>query len=428
MQRNSSNLAIEHMDFMHGTSRGWITMAQKDSQTNRFRQYHYTAEEIAANLAEWNGENVYFSQNTFYKPKRAIDTIQELRSIYVDLDTYTKGLDPEWVLGKLDFEYFGQTLPNPNMVLMSGRGLVLNWHIEPAPYMALPLWKAIETHFIKVLEDLGADPKASDPTRIFRLAGTINSKNGALVTAEYRHSYRYELRQLQYDYLPELTPAPKTKKKKPGRKTKVVHMFNVYSLHLARTMDIAKLVELRKGEVGNCREMMCFLYRYWTACYSNDPQHALDETIALNNEFKYPLQEREVIRATKSAEKAWEAKSNAAADKIAKELGYKGAGYNLKNETIINWLNISEDEQVHLVTIIGAKEKRRRNAKAMKLKRRAEGAMDRQEYLMQEKEKKLTKVEQLKAIISSSPQKTNKELADEMGCTVRTIQRLKKGL
>ena len=424
--QNSSNLSTEHMQFMHATSKGWITIAQKDPQTNHFKQYHYTQEEIAEHLSEWTGVNIYFSQNTFFKPKRAIDTIQELRSLYVDVDTYTKGLNAEWVLGKLEFEYFGQSLPNPNMVLMSGRGLVIIWNIEPVPYMAMPLWKAVETHFIKILKDLGADPKASDPTRIFRLAGTINSKNGALVTAQYRHEYRYELRQLQYDYLPELTPPKKTEKKRPGRKSKVVNLFNIYTLHLSRAMDLRKIIELREGDVGNCRETMCFLYRYWTCCYSNDPEQAMAETIDLNSEFKYPLSENEVIKATKSAEKAWEAKSNTQADKIAKELGYAGAGYNLKNATIIDWLHITETEQKHMSTIIGKDEKRRRNTIAKRSQRRGQGVKPLNKELKIREEKTDQKLRTLKKHIAENPKITNTQLASRMNCTVRTIQRLKK--
>lgn len=423
--QNSSNLAAEHMRFMHASSKGWITMAQKDPQTNHFKQYHYTQKEIERHLSEWNGENVYFSQNTFFKPKRAIDTIQELRSIYVDVDTYTKGLSPEWVLGKLEYEFFGQTLPNPNMVLKSGRGLVVIWNIEPAPYMAMPLWKAIETQFIKILKEVGADPKASDPTRIFRLAGTINSKNGAIVTAQYRHDYRYELRQLQYDYLPELT---QPKKKKPGRKPKVIHLFNVYTLHLSRAMDLRKLIEIREGEVGRCRETICFLYRYWTCCYSNDPKQALEETIDLNKEFAHPLSEKEVIRATKSAEKAWEAKSNAKADQAAKELGYAGAGYNLKNETIIEWLEITEEEQTHLRSIIGKGEKKRRNTIAKREQRRELGIKERQEYLNTQKQKTETKLDTLRRIIRETPKIKNVQAAKIMGVSEGYIRKLKKQL
>ena len=152
---------------------GWITLAKKDPQTKRFSQYQYQPEELASSLSEWMGEDIYYSQNSFYKPQRRIDNIRQLRSLYVDLDVYTHGLSPEWVLGKLELEYFGQAIPDPNMVIFSGRGLVLIWNIEPIPFMAMPLWRAVENHFMEQLKDLGADSKATDPARIFRLAGTI---------------------------------------------------------------------------------------------------------------------------------------------------------------------------------------------------------------------------------------------------------------
>ena len=423
--KNSSAASLEHLQFMHGTASGWITMAQKDPHTQKFRQYHYTPEEIAAHLSEWSGENIYFSQNTFYRPKRSIDTIKELRSIYVDLDCYNLGLKPEYVLGKLEYENFGQNVPDPNMTIMSGRGLVLVWNIEPVPYMALPLWKSIENHFINILKDLGADSKCSDPTRIFRLAGSVNSKNGAMVRADYRHNYRYALRELQYEYLPELTPRKTKEPSKRGPKGKVVHMFNVYTLHLARTRDIRKLIELRQGDVGNCRETMCFLYRYWTCCYSDDPQRALEETIDLNLEFKYPLSHNEVVKATKSAEKAWAAKNNTAADKIAKDMGYVGAGYNLKNQTIIDWLNITEEEQAHLSSIIGKDEKRRRNTKAKREQRRAEGVKPIEVELKARKEKTDQKLQLIQRYISEDPNISIRALAERTGLSKSAIQRLK---
>ena len=416
--------ARDHVLFHHSGSDGWITMAKKDPGSKKFRQYHYKPEELALHLSEWMGENVYFSQNTFYKPQRRIDSIRQLRSLYVDLDVYNKNMDPEWVLGKLELEYFGESIPDPNMVIFSGRGLVLIWNIIPIPYMAMPLWKAVETHFIKILDELGADSKASDPTRIFRLAGTVNSKSGTMVETEYRHQYRYDIHQLQYDYLPELTQE-KGKKPKAGRKPKIIHMFNVYTLHLERARDIAKLVELRNGEVDSYREYICFLYRYFTCCYTSDPTQALEQTLDLNQEFKHPLRKREVINATKSAQKAWEAKSDKKADEAAKAMGYPGAGYRLKNAKIIDWLDITPEEEAEMSTIIGPQEKRKRNTDNKRKARRAAGMKSRDEYLQEQKKETGDKVQILRDLIERNPNWTNKQIAQEMQVTDRTIRRLK---
>jgi hypothetical protein len=413
--------------FQHNpqTTDGWITLAKKDPQTKRFHQYHYQPEELASSLSEWMGEDVYYSQNSFYKPQRRIDNIRQLRSLYVDLDVYTLGLSPEWVMGKLEHEFFGQAIPEPNMVIFSGRGLVLIWNIEPVPYMAMPLWRAIETFFMDQLKELGADAKATDPARIFRLAGTINSKNQAVVKAEYRHDYRYDIHQLQYDYLPELSPERMAVKKK-GRNTKVVRMFNTYTLHLSRARDLAKLVELRSGDVEGYRETICFLYRYFTCCFTDDPVRALEDTLDLNSEFLHPLPEKQVINATKCAQKAWAAKSNAKANELAKSLGYPGAGYNMTNSKIIEWLGITPEEQEHLSTIIGTGEKRKRNLRYKEEQRRAAGVRPMAEYNQERKESVLSKAEELRILMSQNPSWTNAQLAEAMQTTVRSIQRWKK--
>ena len=429
--KNSGNLAVridaaaKQLLFHHNpqNTSGWITLAKKDPTTKRFRQYHYQPEELASALSDWMGEDVYYSQNSFYKPQRRIDNIRQLRTLYVDLDVYNLGMSPEWVLGKLEWEVFGQGLPEPNMIIFSGRGLVLIWHIEPIPYQAMPLWRAVENYFAEQLKEVGADTKATDPARIFRLAGSINSKNNAVVSAEYRHDYRYDIHQLQYDYLPELSPQKLAVKKK-GRKTKIVRMFNVYTLHLSRARDLAKLVELREGDVKGYREVILFLYRYFTACFTDDPDKALEDTLSLNSEFILPLPEKEVQSATKSAEKAWAAKSDTKANEIAKKMGYPGAGYNMPNSDIIDWLNITPEEQKHLSSIISKEEKRRRNTEARRKKRREEGMKPREEYLSEAEQKR----QQIRNAIVENPGMSIRSLAQLTGQSKSAIQRVKATL
>ena len=373
----SVNAAQDHIFFQHNpdTTDGYITIAKKDNHTNRFIQYFYRPSELADHLTEVMGEDVFFSQNTFYRKARRIETIRQLRSLYVDLDFYIFNYDPNWILGKLEMEFYRKTIPEPNMIIFSGQGVVLIWMIEPVPYKALPLWQAVQNYLIKELKPLGGDPKAADAARIFRLAGTISSKNGNQVNVQYRHDYRYSLRDIQYDYLPELTPK---RERKPGRKKKILHLFNVYTLHNARLRDLAELVRLREGEVDGHREIILFLYRYWSCCFTGDPTEALQQTLDFNQTFTRPLSQREASKATESAQKAWEAKSDKQADELAKSLGYPGAGYRISNAKLIDWLDISPEEQQHLKTIIGPQEKNRR--------RRVKYQEDR-EYILQKKAK-----------------------------------------
>jgi hypothetical protein len=421
---SSLDEARYHAWFQHHDSDGWITVAKK-TESGKFQQRHYKPEELANSLSKWLGEDVFFSQNTFYKPQRQIENLRQLKSLYVDLDFYLFNYEPSWVLGKLENEYFKQIIPEPNVMIFSGQGIVLIWLLEPVPYKALPLWQAVQDYFLEQLKGLGGDSKASDAARVFRLAGTINSKNGMEVHAQYRHDYRYELRQLQYDYLPELQDK---KNKGKGRKGKIVRVHAVRSLHYARILDLAKLVKLRNYDVTGHRELICFLYRYWLCCLLDDPIEALNSTLDFNDQFKQPLKKNEVIRATRSAEKAWKARSDKKANEIAIEKGYPGAGYNIKNTKLVDWLDITDEEQTHLKTIIDASEKRRRKTIANREKRRSQGVQKRDDYIKQQQDRTDNHLFTLQQALGQNPKLKRKELSELLGVSVFRVDQLKRQL
>lgn len=256
MEISPLDRAKRHVTFQHRGASGWITLAKKEPDGG-WRQYHYQSNELAVELPKWLGEDVYFSQNTFYKPQRRIENIRQLRALYVDVDCHTIGYEPEWVVGKLDIEvFYDNILPEPNLIIFSGRGIVCVWLIEPVPYKALPLWKAVENYFYEQLSYVGADKKSLDPTRVFRIDGSVNSKSKREVVVEYRHGDRYVLRDLQYEYLPELT---RTGTGKKGRKGELVRLHNIQTLHYARLLDLIRLAELRNYDLKGYRELFCFL-------------------------------------------------------------------------------------------------------------------------------------------------------------------------
>jgi len=424
---NNSNLAekIEaakhHVLFQHNPqdADGYITLAKKD-QSGRFIQEHYKPDQLATHLTNVMGEDVFFSQNTFYRKARRIETIRQLRSLYVDLDFYVFNYSPGWILETLSEDFYRRSIPEPNLVIFSGQGLVLIWLIEPVPYKALPLWQAVQNYLVNQLKPLGGDPKAADAARVFRIAGSTSSKNGHEVRVEYRHNYRHTLREIQSEYLPELTPPSEAIPKK-GRKKKVVHLYNLYSLYAARLKDLDTLVTIREGFMPNCREITLFLYRYWSCCFEQNPQEALRQTLEFNRTFLYPLSEKEAVRATRSAEKAYNAKSDKEADKRAKAMGYPGAGYHISNAKIIEWLNITPEEQMHMSTIIGTKEKNRRRREA----RRAAGMMTREDYLNSEAQKTISKMESLKKAIEEEPELSNRKMAKKIGISEAYVRKLK---
>lgn len=388
----------KYLEVLHKESKGYITIASKDPS---YKQWHYKSKDIFENSEIiLNKINAYVSQNTFYKPQRRIENIKELRAIYIDIDCHKTKYSKEAVQYFLENDLYGYKIPRPNFLIDSGRGLYYVILIEPVPSMAMPLWYAVQRYIYNQLKEYGADACALDPTRVLRVVGTVNSKSNSFVEILDVYDYKYNLREIQEGFLPEISE--KIEKKK-GRPKKIVSLFTEYSLYHARILDIIKICELRNYDVKGHRELILFLYRYFTCCFSEDTEEALLKVLELNAMFKEPLSEREVIRDTKSAEKA-----------------YFDRTYKYTNVKLIKMLGITLDEQQHLKTIISSKEKYRRCANEKKAKQKAKrrnkkGLTKKQQELEEIK----IKIKELK-----DKEKSIREIANILGISKSKVGRL----
>ncbi|MEG0844288.1 DNA-binding response regulator [Clostridium sp.] len=351
----------EHINVLHGSSKGYITIASKNGN---YKQWHYKENEITGNEEDIiEVINSYISQNTFYKPQRRIENIKELRALYIDIDIYNTNYTKEGVIYFLENDMYGK-IPRPNFIIDSGRGLYYVLLIEAVPSMALPLWYSIQRYLYENLKEFGADAKALDPTRILRIPGSINSKSNSRVEVLEYYDYRYTLREIQENYLPDLK---EKREKKKGRPKKVVSLYNEYSLYHARILDIAKICEMRHFDLKGHRELILFLYRYYSCSFTHDESEALNKVLELNQMFKEPLSKREVERDTKSAERYY----------IEKK-------YRYTNARLIELLEITEAEQINLVSIISTREKYRRNNER-RTPRNKNGNTNKQQELLDKK-------------------------------------------
>lgn len=359
---------ISYLDILHSTSKGWITRAEINCG---YKQWHYKYNDLLGQ--DFNKENVFMSLNTFYSTFRRLEYLKELKAQFIDLDTYKTGFTKEQILMNLEENYFNQSIPRPNFIVDSGRGLYLIWLLNSVPSKALPLWKAIEEYLYSLLKPFGADRQALDPTRVLRVPGSINSKSNTIVKVIDQYDYVYDLREIQKEFLPELE---ERKAKKKGRPSKTVFIHRERSLYYARIQDIIKLCELREYDLKGNRELVLFLYRYYLCSFLEDTEKALQDVLELNREFIYPLMKTEVIRATRSAEKVY----------LSKDKQYR-----YKNETLIELLNITEFEETHMSTIISKREYKRRNNEYNKNKYqeklRAEGKVSEKDKISQRREK-----------------------------------------
>jgi hypothetical protein len=198
------------------------------------------------------------------------------------------------------------------------------------------------------------DANYSDVTRVLRLPGKYNTEArtyAEIIDPEDATLARYRLDALRDAYLPELIPRPKGKAPpRPAKDRKVINLYNTYSLHIARLEDVVTLRNMRRAMdmPEDCRRRMVFLYRYWS-CFCVGAESALEAALAFNREFLHPLSENVVRQDTKSAEKAY-----------AKWQTDRKKGYNYRNATLIELLQIIPEEQRVLKTIINADVKKER--------------------------------------------------------------------
>lgn len=386
----------EYLNTVHSSSKGWITKAEINK--SGFNQRHYKYQELLQQ--EFSKENTYISLNTFYSTYRRLEYLKELKAHFIDLDTYKTGFTKTQILMNLEENHFNKTIPRPNLIVDSGRGIYLIWLINSVPSKALPLWKAVEEYLYSVLKPFGADRQALDPTRVLRVPGSINSKSKSIVEVIEQYDYIYDLREIQNNFLPELD---ENRPKKKGRPCKKVFIHRERSLYYARIQDIVKLCELRGYDLKGHRELVLFLYRYYLCSFLEDTQKAINDVLELNSEFVLPLRENEVIRATRSAEKVY----------LSKDKQYK-----YKNKTLIELLEITELEETYMSTIISDKEFKRRknirNKKAYEEKLRADGKTTKKEELNQLRAK--IKTLRAKGLL-------NKEISEHLDIPIKSLER-----
>ena len=185
-----------------------------------------------------------------------------------------------------------------------------------------------------------------------------------------------------------------------------------------RREDIERIQDLRHGECEGLREVMCFLYRYYSCLIERNCKEALNKMLKFNQRFSEPLPLHEVIKATESAEKAFKLyceslKENEGSIVLFENGEFKLKGYNYTNEKLIKLLKITEEEQEQLLILISRKEKYKRN-NLRRTPRNKNGLTQKQQELKDLKNK----------IIKMKKNKIkNKEIAKELNITIKSLER-----
>lgn len=121
-----------------------------------------------------------------------------------------------------------------------------------------------------------------------------------------------------------------------------------------RMKDIDKLFELRHGKMRRkIAESMLMLNCYYRLRSEDDDIHimAIDDTYAKNKELKNPLPMSEAIELCNFALARYMDSRDEKRNQEMRAIGYPGAGLNYSSKSLIDLLEITEEELQHMISI-----------------------------------------------------------------------------
>lgn len=371
---------------------------------------------------DWNG-----TENN-----RRTENVKQIRTIGVDIDQYKLGLSIDEAIDIMNVLMIEEKIPEPNLVLTS-RGIQIFYDIQggASPEMAW-LTSYITEQFIDKMKDIGADGNAKDLSRYMRVPESINSRNGATVEAEIWRKERYTLKELQSYTKPlhRFSNGYKKRFRTIQATDKALTVF--YKVNYARLRDFETLIKLRQGDFTNMRNVLLYMYSYHQSFLLD----SLDSVLkAMRGRFNdvysrkdREMSDREFERTVKSAYK----------DAQAFFEHYKVNGYKLiykqsdgiikpyKTDNVIKRLEITEEEQDRLTTLVNPAIKRKHDRERRNKANREKGIKPMSEYNRNRRKSRLERVEQLTDLMARYPDKTQSEYAEMMDINRRTVIRLLK--
>lgn len=254
--------------------------------------------------------------------------------------------NPLHLINILEDIEFNKTIPKPQIIEYS-RHLRLIYALEKVP--ATISSKKLANKLAKVIGERLADygATAQPLTTYGRMVGSVNSRGGQTVKIMYLNEKKHTLKELQSKWLeplPEWYEEWKTK----GNRTVIDLSKNIaskkdfYTYNKLRINDIYKIQKYFEYDCSGFRKFLCFQLINHLILFNYTYEDARDTMLEFNKNFKKPLNEKVLVSDTKNISRVQ---------------------YKYKSETILNFLGITEEEEIlmNLEGIISKKEKMRRN-------------------------------------------------------------------
>lgn len=347
-------------------------------------------------LQQDNRTDLYVSQAAFWR-WRSISQLTAIGACYADLDYHKvarwRGKAPGHVANAVLGHLEEAMVPHPSYILSTGRGLVCVWLSELLPRAALPRWNAVQKRLGTILEPFGADKKALDAARVFRLAGSENSsadRDRCKVGMVWCHGSpevptRYDFGTLADEVLPvthaELISlrAERAKRKAEGKdKTRPVLTLSGATYWESVLSDLQRLRAYRCAD-GALPEGQrdSWLFVAGVAISWISPAEVLGrEIMSLAREAAGWRDSETKSRMSAIIKRARQAADGQKLDFGGREVDCR---YRMKANTIVEWLNIDPAEQraAGLRVLVDEDRKRERSIERTEKSRRERGVKDR---------------------------------------------------
>jgi len=379
----------EHFNSIHGKHKEDVAVCSRENDKWEQKIYaHDSALFVEMSLVGNSDIDVYQSQNGFDKDatykRRTIQNVTALNSFFVDLDVYNipelANISLDDLLDKVMAEF--PWLDVPTLIFSSGQGYYFQWVFDKTVSRnKLSQWQATEVMLVEILKPFGADIHAKDASRVLRVVGSTNTKNGELVEGvrtgdEVKFKTFSDLIQREgakiIDSRKEVIPGQPKRQSTAKQKEQYLRALNLMS---ARRDDCHTLAQLRQSPaMSDYRHRLAYVHAVSCTAFCSDIQQAkyeIDSFAQLH--FREP--ENYTHKQFKTVlDRMYE--QQCGVTRI-----YEGrivdSVYRLRNKTIIDILDITAGEQTLLKTLICKQEKYRR----LESKRRAEGMIPREQYL-----------------------------------------------
>ncbi len=291
----------------------------------------------------------YITANTVNGVKRRTEQLFSLENIVIDIDCHEEPHYHETILNqKIDQILWliekSTELPIPTSIVRTGRGLQLWWAIVPCHAKCKPYYDEVKENFMLELasilteyEELKAftidKTASSNPVGYYRLPNTFNTKVNRLATCEISaQETLYTLQDLvtlvktwenppSFSFEPQIHPLANTN----YSAMELSILKNFHTLGFFRSRQLIQLRALRNQKPGKEeRNNFCFLL-YNTLLPAFGEEKTMEKLYLFNQGFKIPMTKEEIEHTLCTAKRKH--------------------GYQYSNQKIIEFLNITPEEQ-----------------------------------------------------------------------------------